>query len=46
MRTDATHAAAIHSLQRGASAEVRDALAIEDDGSFMLDITTFELVAA
>jgi SAM-dependent methyltransferase len=46
MRTDAAHAAAIHSLQRGASAEVMDALAIEDDGSFMLDIATFELVAA
>ena len=46
MRTDAAHVAAIRSLQQGASAEVKEALAIEGDGSFMLDIATFELVAA
>ena len=46
MRTDPAHVAAIRSLQQGAGAEVKAALGIEADGSFMLDIGTFELVAA
>jgi SAM-dependent methyltransferase len=46
MRTAPAHVTAIRSLQVGASAEVRAALAIEADGSFLLDIATFELRAA
>jgi SAM-dependent methyltransferase len=46
MRTTPARVAAIRSLQEGASAEVKSALAIEEDGSFMLDIATFELRAA
>ena len=45
MRTADVHVAAIRSLQEGASAEVKSALAIEADGSFLLDIATFEMVA-
>jgi ubiquinone/menaquinone biosynthesis C-methylase UbiE len=37
MRTPDVHVAAIRSLQRRASAEVRDYFAIEDDGSFTVD---------
>jgi SAM-dependent methyltransferase len=46
MRTTQAHVAAIRSLQAGASAEVKSALAIEEDGSFLLDIATFELRVA
>jgi len=46
MRTTHAHVAAIKSLQAGASAEVKSALAIEEDGSFLLDIATFELRVA
>ncbi|RVT93061.1 class I SAM-dependent methyltransferase [Sphingomonas crocodyli] len=46
MRTAEAHVAAILSLQHGASAEVRSALAIEPDGSFLLDVAMFELRAA
>jgi hypothetical protein len=44
MRTPELHAAAIRALQQAASAEVRARLAIEDDGSFMLDAMLFEAV--
>jgi ubiquinone/menaquinone biosynthesis C-methylase UbiE len=37
MRTPDVHVAAIRSLQRRASAEVKDYFAIEDDGSFTID---------
>ena len=43
MRTPATHVAAIRSLQAGAPREVREALAIETDGSFMLQTGLFWL---
>ena len=46
MRTTEAHVAAIRSLQAGASAEVKSALAIKEDDSFLLDIATFELRVA
>ena len=45
MNTPSHHVAAIRSLQRGASQDVRDALAYRDDGSFAMDVGTFEAVA-
>jgi ubiquinone/menaquinone biosynthesis C-methylase UbiE len=42
MRTPATHRAAIRALQALASDEVRERLAIEPDGSFLLDVALFE----
>jgi SAM-dependent methyltransferase len=42
MRTPALYAEAILALQAGASAEVRDALAIEADGSFLLDVIVLQ----
>ena len=42
-RTSATHAAAILSLQAGASAAVRRHFAVGPDGSFDLDAVTFEV---
>jgi hypothetical protein len=42
MRTPATHRAAIRALQGLASDEVRERLAIEPDGSFLLDVAMFE----
>ena len=46
MRTPDVHQAAIRALQTTASAEIRTHFAIEDDGSFMLDILMIEAVAA
>jgi SAM-dependent methyltransferase len=46
MRTPEVHQTAIRTLQTAASAEVRTHFAIEDDGSFMLDILMIEAVAA
>ena len=46
MRTAPAHVEAIRSLQTGASAEVKSALEIEADGSFLLDVATFELLAS
>ena len=46
MRTPELHAAAIRSLQDGASAEIRAHFAIESDGSFMLDIHMLGMTAA
>ncbi len=46
MRTPEVHQAAIHALQNAASTEVKAHFAIEDDGSFMLDILMIESVAA
>jgi ubiquinone/menaquinone biosynthesis C-methylase UbiE len=46
MRTPEVQAAAIRALQAAASAEVREAFAIEPDGSFLLDVVLFEAVAA
>lgn len=43
MRTPPTHVAAIRSLQESAPREVREALAIEADGSFMLQTGLFWL---
>ncbi|HEU4617767.1 MAG TPA: class I SAM-dependent methyltransferase [Gammaproteobacteria bacterium] len=43
-RTPAPHAQAIRSLLAAAPAEVRSYLAVEADGSFMLDTMTFEAV--
>ena len=45
MRTPEVQAAAIRALQAAAPAEVRDAFAIEPDGSFLLDAVMFEAVA-
>lgn len=45
MRTPDAHVAAIRSLQQGASDAVRCALAYRDDGSFTIDVATFEAVA-
>lgn len=42
MRTPAPNVQAILALQAGASSETRDALGIEPDGSFMLDVLTLE----
>ena len=39
------HVAAIRSLQQGASQDVREALVYQDDGSFAMDVGTFEAVA-
>ncbi|MBI1205435.1 MAG: methyltransferase domain-containing protein [Rhodopseudomonas sp.] len=46
MRTPDVNAQAIRALQMAASAAVRDHFAIEDDGSFMLDIMMAETLAA
>jgi len=46
MRTPAGLVTAIRALQAAASAETRAHFAIEDDGSFMLDIAMMETVAA
>jgi ubiquinone/menaquinone biosynthesis C-methylase UbiE len=46
MRTPEVQSAAIRALQAAASAEVRDAFAIEPDGSFLLDAVLFEAAAA
>lgn len=46
MRTPEINAQAIRALQAAASSAVRDHFAIEDDGSFMLDIMMAETVAA
>jgi ubiquinone/menaquinone biosynthesis C-methylase UbiE len=46
MRTPAVNQAAIRALQEVASDEVRTHFAIEDDGSFMLDVAMIETVAA
>lgn len=40
--TPELHAQAIRALQEGAPAEVRDHFAVEADGSFMLDMASFE----
>lgn len=45
MRTPPAHVAAIRSLQSSASGAVRRALDIADDGSFTIQIATFELEA-
>lgn len=45
MRTPEVNARAIRALQVAASSAVRDHFAIEDDGSFMLDIMMAETVA-
>ncbi|MFL0418618.1 class I SAM-dependent methyltransferase [Sphingomonas sp. 179-I 2A4 NHS] len=45
MSTAPAHVGAIRSLQAGASVEVKSALSIEEDGSFLLDIATFEMLA-
>ncbi|GBQ72331.1 SAM-dependent methyltransferase [Ameyamaea chiangmaiensis NBRC 103196] len=45
-RTPEERVAAIRSLQRQAPAEVTQALAIESDGSFTLDVSTFEVEPA
>jgi SAM-dependent methyltransferase len=45
MKTPAHHVAAIRSLQQGASQDVRDALRYQEDGSFAMDVGTFEAVA-
>lgn len=42
MQTPEPHVAAIRSLQRAASDEVRSGLQIADDGSFMVDVALFE----
>ena len=42
MRTPPHYVEAVLALQAGASAEVREALAIEADGSFMLDVVMLE----
>ena len=42
MRTPPHYVQAIRALQAGAAAEVRQALVIEDDGSFKLDVVLFE----
>ncbi|SEQ53156.1 hypothetical protein SAMN05216548_105138 [Faunimonas pinastri] len=46
IRTPELHVAAIRALQAAASAEVRAHFAIEEDGSFMLDVVMIEAVAA
>lgn len=46
MRTPAVNQAAIRALQAAASDAVRSHFAIEDDGSFMLDIQMIETTAA
>jgi SAM-dependent methyltransferase len=46
MRTPEVNQAAIRALQAAASDEVRTHFAIEEDGSFMLDIAMIETVAA
>jgi ubiquinone/menaquinone biosynthesis C-methylase UbiE len=45
MRTPDDNARAIRAIQKSASAETRAHFAIEDDGSFMLDILMVEVVA-
>jgi ubiquinone/menaquinone biosynthesis C-methylase UbiE len=45
MRTPETNVAAIRALQAAGSAEVRAHFAVEDDGSFMLDMLMMETVA-
>jgi len=45
MRTAEAHVTAILSLQHGASDQVREALAITPDGSFTIEVATFELRA-
>lgn len=45
MQTPQPHVTAIRSLQLGASQPIREAFAIRDDGSFTLQIATFELEA-
>ncbi len=45
MRTPAENVAAIRALQHAASAETRAHFAIEADGSFLLDVAMFEVVA-
>jgi ubiquinone/menaquinone biosynthesis C-methylase UbiE len=45
MRTPDENARAIRALQKSASAETKAYFAIEDDGSFMLDILMVEVVA-
>ncbi|KSV75196.1 hypothetical protein N185_17605 [Sinorhizobium sp. GW3] len=42
MRTPEKHVVAIRSLQAGAAKEIRDFFAIEEDGSFLLDVALFE----
>jgi SAM-dependent methyltransferase len=46
MRTPEAHVAAIRSLQEGATGAVRDALDTQADGSFSIDIATFEVRVA
>lgn len=46
MRTPEPHASAIRSLQDAASAETRAHVAIESDGSFMLDVHMLGMNAA
>jgi len=46
MKTPAAHVDAIRSLQTGASEPVRAALGYGEDGSFLLDVATFEASAA
>jgi ubiquinone/menaquinone biosynthesis C-methylase UbiE len=46
MRTPADHIKAIRALQEAASAETKAHFAIEDDGSFLLDIMMIEAVGA
>ena len=46
MRTAPALVAAIQLLQAGASFEVKSALAVEEDGSFLLDVAMFEMLAA
>lgn len=45
MNTPAHHVAAIRSLQQGASQDVREALHYREDGSFAMDVGTFEAIA-
>lgn len=45
MRTPDAHVAAIRSLQRGASDGVRAALDLAEDGSFAIEVATFEAAA-
>ena len=45
MRTPKENVRAIRALQRAASAETRAHFAIEDDGSFLLDVMMAEVTA-
>lgn len=45
MQTPDSHIAAIRSLQSGTTAEVREVLGIQDDGSFWIEVAVFELEA-